>query len=301
MAGEIVEALRLGSLLAAFPVLYGFFAWLEDLMSPQAKQDIAAWLRRTEVPGSLTTLPRQFIALFDRVFGERHLSWKCFLRSCLASLIVMVILGGLWVLWRPDAAVLYAQRLNENLIENLLFFAVFNVLWNMSFDYFSLLVCRFILGLMARREDSVGVSLIYAVLGTIASAVTYLFLTVYVGIIVITVFWDHIFPVPFDDVNWIFYEYMKELWGKGIVFQSRPGSGSIGVYFYSALFTSAWAWLYALSAGTVRLGLRLQPLLGWLKYLLDVENKPIRSIGAVVGIIGTIIWWTLVLIVGPTG
>jgi hypothetical protein len=77
--GGLWEMLRVGAGPAAFTVLYALFAKLEDMASPAAKRDIAAWLNRAEIPGTLVNWPSQFVALFDRVFGKRHLSLRCFL------------------------------------------------------------------------------------------------------------------------------------------------------------------------------------------------------------------------------
>lgn len=269
--------------------IYGSFLALERVVSTECKKDIAEWLKGEKVSGSLTTWPRQFVALFDRVFGERHWSQKCFLRSCVASLIVMVTLWGLWVVRRPDDAVLYAQRMNENLVENLIFFFLFNLSWNMCTDFFALLACRHILGIMASQKASVGSSLLCAMLGTFASAATYVFVTVYVGIVVIMAFWHQIVPVQFDDVNRMFSQYMNELLENGLYLRSRPRSGSIGVYFYSALFTSFWAWLYFIAASCIRAARHLSPVLSFIRYTMDLKNRPLECIGVVAAAIAGVL------------
>ena len=176
-----------------------------------------------------------------------------------------------------------------------MFFIMFNIFWNMFSDYFSLLACRYILGLMAKRRVAVVASLAYAALGTLASAMTYVLVTVYVGIVVAVAFWYCVVPVPFEEVNLIFVEYMKELWNNGIVFDSRPGSGSIGIFFYSALFTSIWAWLYVASTATIRAIARLDPALAFLRSNMNLDEKPLACIGSVAGLMAVLMWSVLVV------
>lgn len=258
--------------------IYASFLALERVVAPDRKKDIAAWLKGKKVHGSLATWPQQFVALFDRVFGELHLSWKCFLRSCLASALVMAALALLWVVRQPDDAVLYAQRMNDNILENLHFFFVFNFIWNICTDFFALLACRYIIGCMVSRGVSFSGSLAYAALGTLASAVTYLFITVYIGIIVATVLWYRAVPVAVE-VNWQFVHFVDALWANGL--NLGPGSGSTGVFFYSGLFTSAWAWLYFASASSIRAARGLGPAIGFMRYTMDVEARPLECIGVV--------------------
>ena len=134
---EIWEALRFGAGPAAFIVLYGLFAKLEDIASPDAKRDIAAWLKRAEVPGSLVNWPSQFAALFDRVFGERHLSWRCFFRSSIASLAAVAVMTVIWAALRPmDALNAYFTMIMRDWA---VIIAMTLVAFNLLPDYASLL------------------------------------------------------------------------------------------------------------------------------------------------------------------
>ena len=97
----VLAWLNFGAGIAAFVALYALFEKLEDIASPEANRDIAAWLRRVEIPGTLVNWPSQFAALFDRVFGECHLSEQCFLRSCVASLAGIAVMNMIWSVLHP--------------------------------------------------------------------------------------------------------------------------------------------------------------------------------------------------------
>lgn len=290
----------LSSSVVYYAVYRAFAHFDSNVLSKEAKKKIAEWITRREGSIEETQWPRQFLGLFDRLFGKRHLSVKCFLRSCLVSLAVLTLAFVLWAIARPDSAVLYAQRMNEDLAENLTFFLIFNILWNICLDYLPLLACRHILGIMGSRSVSFTGSLGYALLGTLASVATYIFLTVYLGLFVFTILWDRIFPVAMDEVNVVFTWYMQDLWENGLFFAARPGSGSIGVPFYSALFTSVWAWVYVASTGIIRTLGSFDPVLFYLRKEVRRSDKPLAVIGSVAGILVAFMWCLLYLASGST-
>ena len=55
----------------------------------------------------------------------------------------------------------------------------------------------------------------------------------------------------------------------------------LGLFFYSAFFTSVWLWLYLLTWGLSRLLLRMNSGVGFLLRATDVERQPFRSMGFV--------------------
>ena len=78
-----------------------FFWKAEEVVSQEAKDSISKWLRRLDMPKSLSDWPSQFVALFDRMFGRRHWSWRCFIRSMLASWAAVGIMLVVWLTVRP--------------------------------------------------------------------------------------------------------------------------------------------------------------------------------------------------------
>ena len=45
-----------------------------------------------DLPEELPNWPSMFVALFDRVFTEKHLSWRCFRRSSVASVATVLVI-----------------------------------------------------------------------------------------------------------------------------------------------------------------------------------------------------------------
>jgi len=62
-------------------IVWKFFERVEGLLADTTKFEIAVWLVGIKTADQVKTWPDTFIRMFDRVFGTKHLSWKCFWRS----------------------------------------------------------------------------------------------------------------------------------------------------------------------------------------------------------------------------
>jgi hypothetical protein len=54
-----------------------------------------------------------------------------------------------------------------------------------------------------------------------------------------------------------------------------------GILFWAGFAPSLWMWLYVAALFVTRALLRSEKLVNWLRWALDVEKNPFRSIGAV--------------------
>ena len=73
--------------------LWILFSRAETVASPEAKAAITSWLRNVKPEGTLSNWPSTFADVFDSVFGKKHLSWRCFWRSCIASFLAVSVVG----------------------------------------------------------------------------------------------------------------------------------------------------------------------------------------------------------------
>jgi ABC-type spermidine/putrescine transport system permease subunit I len=72
-------------------IVWKFFERVESVLTDQTKLEIAVWLLGVKVGQKVGPWPDTFAKVFDRVFGESHLSWKCFWRSVTASVGITLI------------------------------------------------------------------------------------------------------------------------------------------------------------------------------------------------------------------
>jgi hypothetical protein len=128
-----------------FGAVWGFFKGVESVLTDDTKLEIAVWLLGVKVGQNVEPWPETFARVFDRVFGAKHLSWRCFLRSGLASytcfllsLIIMDVTGR----------EIFAFQLFNIRSRFLVFLAPLFV--TVVPDYLSLLETRFLLRLMQR-------------------------------------------------------------------------------------------------------------------------------------------------------
>src|ERR1700675_544011 len=67
-------------------VLRGFDE-TEKILKEDTKLEIVVWLLDIRSANPVQSCHSTFPRIFDRVFGMKHLSWKCFWRSSLATMI----------------------------------------------------------------------------------------------------------------------------------------------------------------------------------------------------------------------
>ena len=69
-----------------------------------------------------------------------------------------------------------------------------------------------------------------------------------------------------------------------------------GVHLYSTFFTSAWLWLYALSGVLARALLSFGHGAVFLRDHLNVEERPLSTMGLVAGGLAAFCWWGICLV-----
>src|SRR5262249_12431086 len=72
----------------------------ERFASQRAKDALSKWLLTFDVQKA-KALPEGTQELFERIFGDRHFSWKCFIRSTAFSLVATVFISIIFLLIFP--------------------------------------------------------------------------------------------------------------------------------------------------------------------------------------------------------
>ena len=311
--------------------VWALFDRAESVATEDAKQAIARWLRNLDPAGPLAQWPTTFAAVFDRVFGARHLSWRCFGRSCVASVASVAIVTGIWVVVRRAEAVRFITTdLADSLLLGLAVILLTLVI-NTLPDYLSLLKTRYVIRWMTTRPSlgriGVGLALDGLLTTTLAAGVIVgvasrvslnvaglpqglagaatvrefvlkrvLPLTSEQGIPVIMQV-DVYFPA--SQLKAAADQIEREVPSASKVRPPAPPPLAApgrrrdappqfvisgipwGIFFYSTFFTSVWVWLYAGAGGLLRLAASLGITFRRMRWFLDIENKPLRSLGMV--------------------
>ena len=282
---------------ALFGIVWGFFKGVESVLTDDTKLEIAVWLVGVKVGQKLEPWPDTFAKVFDRVFGAKHLTWKCFWRSCVASyagvLLVLLVAHFLGIHDRSGHSELVglveSKRMLEDDIVALLFI-------NVIPDYLSLLegrllLHRMLLGSGRRVAGLVIVDLLvtwaiaflsaksaFAILTIVATLHNYLgHLQGLTDPDVVRGVWEDI-RLTFD---WSFNSFQHI---------------EVRLWFYPTFFTSVWLWLYAGSGFLLKAARRFDIGFDWFNRKFDIEKKPLQSIGLVAGALVALVYWTAVIV-----
>jgi hypothetical protein len=289
---DIIQLLGTGSVpvVVAGSVL-GAFELIERLASQRAKDALSKWLLTFDIQKA-KALPDGTKELFEKIFGERHLSLKCFVRSAAFSLGAMVFVGLILLLINPRIISVLGSYVSASWELRLMLWLP----WSILIDYVSLFKTRFILGVIARmrRRNELAAAAIAAI-----DYVVYRFLFIFGLLLVVLRFKRCSDPDeghPFfrcDD--WSFFDAFNSDFTS---FPFIPGiaQGWFSIFFWAGLAPSIWMWLYVLALFVTRGLLRSEKLVNWLRWALDVEKNPFRSIGAVAATLAFIVSVVIILV-----
>jgi len=275
--------------LAAGGVLFGivwkFFERVESVASKDRRLRISIWLLDQEhtdkgLASKAHNWPSAFAALFDQMFGERHLTLRCFVRSCLVSLCGVLIMFGVWAFNYPPRVKEYFQCNPYPIIGYLPQFPFITALP----DYLSLLKSRRLIKAMGHNDLKlvpfwIGLDIVLTVAISVTAYVGAVFIGYELGFISI----DHL------------RRDLQLLW-KAPTLNSDKGFAPLSALLYPSLFTTVWVTLYGSAGVLLRLARRLGPYFSWFNDFFDVEEKPLQSIGLVAGALVALAYWTAVIV-----
>jgi hypothetical protein len=275
----------------------------DDAISKGERDTLSRWLRIIEIDDSPPSWPNTFLDVFDRIFGQRHWSWRCFFASACASSIVIVIVISLWVIIRPNQFGNFLTEIIEYDLSMILIMFLVMYFCNIILDYASLLQTRFFIVLMNSSAHNLRIFLFLALDILCTSVIFYIGASI-VRFILIVIYVVHVLGVnpPIRDVNLISLSALfTHLFESTYYFTTRvldlsvsPVSAILfGVFFCSTFFTSIWLWLYGLSWRLVRLVPRAGPLLGELQRLMPIRTHPLRALSEVAAAIACLSYWLI--------
>jgi len=283
--------------LALVGSVWTLFAVAEGHVSERGRIQITDWLR-----GQTPSWPVTFVAVCESVFGTPAVSVPCFLRACVASHIAAFLVLCLSGVFYPGTF--------ASILLGLVFYAPVLIgslaLVNVLPGYVSLLVNRFLLQCLS-HSYSPGRLGLWLVL---TSAVTLTLAVLACGIGFLVVFANgqtHLLRRP---VIWIvgYVEFvLKGAAGSTSALQEAvrlqpvivPGMAfpSFGIWFYAPCFPLVWVWLYVLSGTLIRYATAwgILPGPGYTGGLLDIDTRPLHTLGAVAAGLVSVAYWTAVL------
>jgi hypothetical protein len=170
--------------------------------------------------------------------------------------------------------------------------------WSILIDYVSLLKTRVILGILSRKRRVNQLAAI-AIVGIdyIVYRILFFLGILFIGVVLALAL------LGISAVNQpriIMSKFTEILSAEGVgqsplpFFPTSIDPGTI--LYWAGFFPSIWMWLYVLALFVTRGLLRSEKLVNWLRWALDVEKNPFRSIGAVAATLAFIVSVAIILV-----
>ena len=284
-------------------IVWKFFERVESILNDDTKLEIAVWLLdRNKLSPTFQNWPDTFAKVFDRVFGARHLSLKCFRRSCVAS-VVTAIFSAFLILCSASGSI--RSEIQFSLFESWTRFVFAIFISMLLIDYITLLETRYCIRLMKTRDHILVYVLV--LLGDLIFTLTtttygftsadFLFHASRFGRhltdrTVLTLGPSHIELSNLQTLwHWFRIEYrrpdiaIKDLWREEVRLGLFPG-----------FLSCVWLWLYAGSGFLLKAARRFDIGFDWFNRRFDIEKKPLSSIGLVAGALVAVVYWTAVMV-----
>jgi hypothetical protein len=161
--------------------------------------------------------------------------------------------------------------------------------WSIFIDYLSLFKTRIILGVftrLRRRSDIAAVP----IMGIDFIVYTLLFS---VGLTLMTAGTMAMGSGSF--LIWLDFFRIEKMMGM-ISIHWKIRDDLLFIFFWSGFAPSLWLWLYVLALFVTRILLRSERLVNSLRWFLDVEKNPFRSIGAVAAALAFVVSVGIILV-----
>lgn len=276
--------------------VWALFALAEEHILPQHRAQITRWLRRQTLHWPVT-----FVAVCDSVFGAPALSGSYVLRACMASHIaafLVLCLSGVFYPGTSGATLLVLFLYAPLLVSSL-------ALVNLLPGSVSLLMQRALLQYISRSQmpGRLGVWLMCVSTATLVLAI----LAWALGLLVVFVSNQaHVLRRPVTWVVGYVESVLRTPTGSMQALQDAvrlqpivvPGMAfpSFGIWLYAPCFPLVWVWLYILSGTLIRYATAwgILPVSGHTWGLLDIETRPLHTLGAVAAVLVSVVYWTAV-------
>ena len=222
-------------------------------LNPEKRNELSDELLRIKDRDASLWLP-DFTSVFDRFFGAKHLSWRCFYRSSLISMVTLFTL-----LYLYDRGAINKFMIGEDILGEFITLFAYLLTLNVFLDYISLLETRVILFTRIPVLAKITVDAILTIL--------------------IVILWVS-FVASFAMIEMNYFEIVIFQW-QSLYYASYDNSTFLRIVLATSLTTSIWLWLHGLSRILIRSLSNVQKFMGW----LNVKETPLRAIGTTINLI----------------
>jgi hypothetical protein len=138
---ELLKARGVATPFIYAAAIYGFFVWLDKKASGQAKKAISSWLVPSEYDRA--AVQAAILEMFDRVYTRPLFTWRAFGRSAAITITATTLLISDTIIGTLMIYLHLTVDVNFTLMQLLIL--VFVIMANVTSDYISLFVVKYVL------------------------------------------------------------------------------------------------------------------------------------------------------------
>ncbi|MCK4798941.1 MAG: hypothetical protein KAT05_16315, partial [Spirochaetes bacterium] len=244
------------------------FKAMEYTTPKDKKRSAANWLKSIADKSTSNTIvdsPQWFVESFDRIFGEKHLTWRCILISSISSIIAVFVMFIVWGLLSPRLFIEIVKYKPDIIV------SVFSgcLLLNLVPDYISLLETRWIMNNVADVKIRVLSKII--ILDAIITG------------FIFSSFFSIIFLISGSSIDKVF-----NILNQMILFIETDVPPPVGILFYSTYFTSVWFYLFMISSIGAKVIYSFGHFGNTIMDFFGVQKTPFQSMGTIIMILVTV-------------
>ena len=284
------------------PLCYAAFKWLDSITSDEFRTECVKFLLEKKYNYQIKLMPDFAEHVIDKVFGDQHVTKKCFIRSMLFSSSSLLIAFVISFLYNPQKNLQFFNKILSLDIRRFMYLLLVWVLFCLIPDYIMLGKTRGIIWALQRANLNSTNIILIAIIDFLISNFTFMAIFVGFQIFSLEIYQWHTgkTPNPFSYFSttsvFIFPVFLIVesviLIPSGVLYFLFP----LANFFWAAMIPSAWLWLYIVSSIISRLLLSINPLFDVLTRVLDIKNQPFRSIGIFASVFVAIIAFFSVLL-----
>jgi hypothetical protein len=255
--------------------VWALFDRAEKVVEPKVKEKISNWMLNAEVTID-ERWPATFGAFSDKIFGRKLVSIRSFSISALFSIVSVLLNSAIIYNFRHTSFL--PLTVEPNIIVFFIFIFMGTLFFNFLQDFLSVMQTRYLLRSFIHNSTFTRQWLFLFLDFFLTSAVCYASI---LALLLLNI------PSSSDSFLDMFYYSPIALFD---VISAKGALAWTAPFVYSTYLTSVWIWIYVLSGVVLRLIRKFNWTLGITRKFLNIEEKPLQSIGFISMLIVTVVY-----------